>query len=348
MSARHPDGDGSTHVSLRDVAKHAGVSFQTVSKVLKGEGRAAPETRQRIMDAAAQLGYVPNTLARDLATRRTRTIGFITSGLASFVMAPLMRGAEEEARTRGYFTVIALVEGSGEHADRLLHQLIERRVDGIVNAAFTLQQHQHYGEMLRKLAPTVTLFPIHGGGVPMVGADQTQIGRLATRHLIERGHRIIGSIVGESDYAAARRNRLRGWELELQAIGAPAEERLVEYGQWSAEGGYAATHRLLDRCPEITAVFAHNDHMAIGAIKALEERGRRVPTDCAVVGCDDIDLARFTRPALTTIRMSFEECGANAMRVLLDHLSEDALLPDRVTLPTELIVRESSGTPVTG
>jgi LacI family transcriptional regulator len=331
------------HISLRDVAEQAGVSFQTVSKVLKGGGRVAPETRQRILDAAAALGYVPNTLARSLATRRTWTIAFITSGLASFVLSPLMHGAERAARDSGYLTLVALAEGSGEHADRLLHQLVERRVDGIVNAAFTLQQHEHYADMLRTMAPTVTLFPIRGGGVPIVGADQTEIGLLATRHLTALGHREIVSIVGETEYVAARRNRLRGWEIALNEIGAPADEQRVEYGRWSAEGGYEAMHRLLDRCPTLTAVFAHNDHMAIGAIKALEERGRRVPDDVAVVGCDDIDLAPYLRPALTTIRMSFEECGAAAMRLLLDHLSTNAPMTDRVVLPVELVQRASCG-----
>lgn len=343
---RPPDSDSATHVSLRDIAEQAGVSFQTVSKVLKGTGRVAPETRQRVVEIASALGYVPNTLARGLATRQTRTIGFIASGLASFVLAPLMHGAEREARARGYFTLVTLAEGSGEHADRLLHQLIERRVDGIINAALTLQQDAGYAALLRRLAPTVSLFSIHGGGVPLVGPDQTTIGSLATRHLIDLGHRCIATIVGESDYPTAKRNRLRGWEQALAAVGAPADECLVDYGHWSAEGGYAAMNRLLDRVAGITAVFAHNDHMAIGAIKAVEDRGLRVPDDCAVVGCDDIDLARFLVPSLTTIRMSFEECGETAVRVLLDHLATADLLPARVVLPVELVVRASSGSPL--
>jgi len=342
VSERSPDGDTASHVSLRDVAEHAGVSFQTVSKVLQGAGRAAPATRQRIFDAAAELGYRPNTLARGLATRRTRTIGFIASGLASFVLDPLMRGAEREARAQGYFTIIALAEGDEEQAERLIHELIERRVDGIISAALTLQQNRRYGELLRRLAPTVCIFPVHGGGLSLVGEDPPLIGLLATQHLVTLGHRRIATIVGVVDRPGVS-GRFRGYQQALEEAGLAVDPELVDVGHWTPEGGYDAMHRLLDHAPGITAIFAHNDHMAIGAIRALHERGLRVPDDVAVVGCDDIDLARYVVPSLTTVRISFERSGETAVRLLLDRLGEPHREPERVIPPIELVVRASCG-----
>lgn len=334
------------HVSLRDVADHAGVSFQTVSKVLKGEGRVRADTRQRILATAEELGYVPNTLARSLATRHTKTIGLVTSGLASFVLAPLIHGAEEEARRRGYLTLVTLAEGGEDHAVRILNQFIERRVDGIINAGMTLQHDPKYAELLRKAVPVVSFYPIKGGGVPIVGPDPTAIGLLATRRLIELGHRRIASICDVSTLAVARRGRLRGYEIALSEVGCALDPALIDHGEWTAEGGYAAMNRLLDRVPAITAVFAHNDHMAIGAIKALEDRGLRCPEDCALVGVDDIDLARYGNPTLTSVRISFEQCGEVAVQLLVDQLASGQAPPDQVTLPVELVVRRSCGDPI--
>lgn len=331
-----------SHVSLRDVADRTGVSFQTVSKVLKGEGRVSPATRQRILDIATEIGYVPNTLARGLATSRTHSIGFIASGFASFVLAPLMHGAEREARAHGYFSIFTLTEGDETEAERLVHQLVERRVDGIVNAALSLQESERYGNLLRRLSPVVSIAPVQGDGISLVGEAGTMTGLLATRHLTALGHRCIGTIVGAED-RPGRDGRYSGYARAIIEVGGVPDRRLMAIGHWSAEGGYAAMSRLLDRVPTITAIFAHNDHMAIGAIRALHDRGRRVPEDCAIVGCDDIDLARYVIPTLTTVRMSFEQTGAAAVRLLLDRLERRATPPERVILPVELIVRASCG-----
>lgn len=344
MNERSPTTEPPPHVSLRDVAERTSVSFQTVSKVLKGQGRVAPVTRQRILDVAAELGYVPNTLARGLATRRTGSIGFIASGLASFVLAPLMHGAEREARAHGYFTIFTLAEGDEEHGERLVRQLVERRVDGIVNAALTLQDAQRYGELLRRLTPSVSIFPVQGGGVPLVGEDPALMGLIATRHLLSLGHRCIGTIVGPS-VRRATNDRLRGHQQALEEHGIGPDPRLVEAGYWTAEGGYEAMTRLLERVPTPTAVFAHNDYMAIGAIRALHDRGLGVPEDCAIVGCDDIALAPYTIPALTTVRISFENNGAAAVRLLLDRIAKREPAPERLVLPVELVVRASCGHP---
>lgn len=330
-------------VSLRDVAAHAGVSFQTVSKVLKGEGRVAPATRQRIVDSAAALGYVPNTLARSLVTRNSHSLGFIASGLRSFVLTPLMQGAEREAQAHGYLTIFTLADGHERRAEELVRQLVERRVDGIVNASLTLTKDRGYADLLRTLTSSVTIFPVAGGSLPIVGEDGRWTGLLATRHLLRLGHTQIATLIGEATAPRESSGRLGGYREALAEAGITPDPSLLEPGDWTGEGGYAAMNRLLDRAPQLTAVFAHNDHMAIGAIRAVLDRGLRVPQDIAIIGVDDIDLAPYTVPPLTTVRISFENIGAAAVRLLLDRLADPNRIRDRIILPVELVVRQSCG-----
>jgi LacI family transcriptional regulator len=330
------------HVSLRDIAEHAGVSFQTVGKALNGEGRIAPETRQRILEAAAELGYVPNTVARSLKTRSTRSIGFVASGLASYVLTPLMRGVEREATAQGYFSIFTLAESDGSHIDQLVRQLLERRVDGVVSAAIAHQSYAPLIDLLRTAVPSVSAVSHLGDGIPFVGEDHHQTGRLTAEHLTALGHWEIAAITGDPEWRPIG-GRLRSFAAALGVTDTDWPDRLVASGLWTAAGGYGAMNKLLDRAPEITAVFALNDHMAIGAMHALRQRGLRIPEDISIVGCDDIELARFTDPPLTTIRISFEDIGATAVRLLLSRIGGEVEVPPGLDLPVELIVRGSTG-----
>lgn len=328
-------------VSLREVGERAGVSFQTVSKVLRGAGSVAPATRARVLAAAADLGYVPNSLARGLASNETRSIGFIASGLASFVLAPMLLGAEREARRHGYFVLFNFVHEQEGEGERILRQLIERRVDGIVSAAITLLHDAEYGALLRATVPSVATHAVPGGGVPIVGEDDEKPGSIATDHLLACGHRRIATITGGWSGGHVG-GRLAGYAHALEAAGIPFAPELVESGGWSVAGGYHAMHRLLDEHPGFTAVVAQNDHMAMGAIRALQERGLRVPDDMSIVGCDDVDFARFTTPPLTTVRLTFESTGVAAVRLLIDRLQGTEVVPERIVLPCSLIIREST------
>lgn len=328
-------------VSLQDVGSRAGVSFQTASKVLRGVGTVSPATRERVLSAAAELGYVVNSLASGLASKETRSIGFIASGLASFVLAPLLLGAEREARRHGYFVLFNFIDEQTGDGVRTLRQLIERRVDGVVSAARTLQRDALYGELLRDAVPSVATHAIPGGGVPIVCEDAEKPGFLGTQHLIERGHRRIATIVGEWDGTTIR-SRLAGYSHALRTAGVAFDPELVEVGNWTVEGGYQAMNRFLD-CPHgVTAVVTQNDHMAMGAIRALQERNLRVPDDYSIVGCDDMDFARFINPPLTTVQILFEQTGVAAVRLLIDRLQEKEAIPERVVLPCSLIAREST------
>src|SRR5947209_14231708 len=183
-------------VSIKDIAARAGVSFQTVSKVLKGKGSVSAETRAWILEVAEQLGYVPNAVARSLVSQRTGTVGVVASDFRDYVLAQFVVGAEREARRQGQCVIVGSIDEEGIDSERYIRILMERRVDGILLAAPQLEQNLSVGEMLRGTLPVVSIHHIPGEGIVMVGSHQSQTGFIATQHLLELGHRRIGTIVG--------------------------------------------------------------------------------------------------------------------------------------------------------
>ncbi|CAA9537376.1 MAG: hypothetical protein AVDCRST_MAG49-464 [uncultured Thermomicrobiales bacterium] len=332
-----------THVSLKDVAGRAGVSFQTTSKVLNGKGTVAPETRARILGAAKDLGYVPNALARSLLTRSTCTIGVVASDLSNAVLSQLVVGIEREARQHGHVVIICSIDYAGSNGERELRVLLERRVDGIITVAPRLELEPQAGDLLRGPVPAVTTHPIAGGGIPLVAPDHRRAALEATRHLVALGHRRIGTVTGPRNRHPTL-VRLDGYRRALEEVGVPFDPGLTVEGDWSVEEGYRAGHRLLDHAPDTTAVFAQNDLMAVGLLAALHERGLDVPADCAVVGCDDIAVAARMVPPLTTVHIPFHEAGTAAARLLLDLIAGRVTDPAAETLlPVRLVRRASCG-----
>jgi LacI family transcriptional regulator len=330
------------HISIRDVAALAGVSFQTVSKVLNGKGSVTPETRSRILQCAASLGYSPNALARTLVTNRAFTIGVVTGDLSDYVLAQFVVGAEREARRRGHGTIIGTVDQDGSDGERYLSGLIERRVDGILLAAPQMEENPRIGEILSGTLPAVSIHHVPGGGISTVGSDHLQTGFLATRHLMSLGHRRIGAITISKNRRVTQ-SRLEGYRRALAEMDIAFDCDLVEEGGLEAEDGYDATYRLLRRRCDTTAIFVHTDIMAVGVLSAVHDLGRSVPEDCAVVGCDDVPFAARMIPPLTTVRVPFYETGETAARMLLDMIANQTTEPQRVLLPVTLIVRSSCG-----
>lgn len=333
---------GSRHISVKDVAARSGVSFQTTSKVLNGGGSVSEATRARILQAASDLGYVPNLQARSLVMQRTRTIGVITSDFSDHNLSGVLVGAEQEARRQGYGVMVSSIEPEGSGTEYALPAMMERRVDGVFLAAPQLEEDMALEHVLDRRLPTVSMTPVPGGGVSLVSADDVQIGLIATRHLLERGHRVVATATG-----SLRRhdtvNRLRGYRDALGLAGIGFDDALVEEAGREIDDGTQATERLLARRPDITAIFAQNDTLAVGALAALRKAGRRVPDDCAVVGCDDIEVAPYTAPPLTTVHVPFYEIGWEAMRLLLGMVTEGPVIERKVVLPVHLIVRGSTG-----
>ncbi|MGI8483937.1 MAG: LacI family DNA-binding transcriptional regulator, partial [Thermomicrobiales bacterium] len=188
----------------------------------------------------------------------------------------------------------------------------------------------------------VATHAVPGGGIPVIGEDGVQTGELSAGHLIEFGHRSIAIILGEWD-GVTESSRLQGNLSVLREARVDMRNEHIESGAWTIEGGYQAMTRLLAREVPFTGIIAHHDHMAMGAIRALHDAGLRVPADVSVVGCDDVDFARFTDPPLTTVRISFESTGILAVRTLLRRIDGDESVPDRVVLPCSLVIRESTG-----
>ena len=332
------------YVSLKDVAARAGVSFQTAGKVLNGQASTVSRaTHERIQRAAEELGYVPNAIARSLITQTTCTIGIVADDLDDWALARFVVGAEREARRRGHAVLIATVADRGDDPEAPVRALIERRVDGIVAAAPALEDDERAAKLLTGRVPVVSLHHVPGGGVPVVGSNHARTARLATGHLARLGHRRIATVTGPSHRRVVA-SRLRGYRDALAEAGLQAAPELVEEADWTTAGGHAAARRLLDRDPEITAVFAQSDLMAVGVLGALHQRGLLVPEDCAVVGCDDLPIVAHTIPPLTTVHVPFYETGERAVALLLDRIAGGGGdEPDRVLLPVELVVRESCG-----
>ncbi|HYY46163.1 MAG TPA: LacI family DNA-binding transcriptional regulator [Candidatus Angelobacter sp.] len=345
MSTSKPiSGDGLAvkRVSVKDVAARSGVSFQTTSKVLNGKGSVSDRTRKRILLAAKDLGYVPNILARSLVIRSTRAIGLVAGDFSDPNLSRFIVGAEQEARRQGQAIVISSIDADGSGGDRALRALIERRVDGVLLAAPQMEEDITIARLLNRQIPTVSLHHVPGGQVATVGSDHSLTGRLATRHLIDLGHRRIATITGPL-VRRVTQSRLRGYRQALDEAGIRYDGSLVEEGDWQISGGFEATRRLLSRRSDLTAIFVHNDTMAIGALSALHGSGMRVPEQCAVVGCDDIDIAAFTIPPLSTVRVPFYETGEKALQLLLQMIATGSSEVRRVMLPVQLVPRASSG-----
>jgi len=329
------------HVSVKDVAARSGVSFQTTSKVLNGGGSVSDATRARIIRAASDLGYVPNLQARSLVMRRTLTVGLIAGDFSDPGLSRTLAGAEQEARRQGYGVVISSIEPEGSGTEYALPAMMERRVDGIMLAAPQMEADRALSHVLDRTLPIVSIHHIAGGTISTVGPDDELAGYLATRHLVELGHRVIGSVTGIRGRRLTQ-SRQRGFRRALDEAGIESADELVEEGGEKVAGGTAAAARLLERRPDFTAVFCHHDLGALGVMRALRDAGRRVPEQCSLVSCDDLDMAAFTTPPLTTVHVPFYEAGGEAMRLLLRMVGDAAVKPVRVHLPVHLVTRGST------
>ncbi|CAB4743007.1 unannotated protein [freshwater metagenome] len=330
--------------TLADVARLAGVSAMTVSRVLNDRGNVSDSTRIRVRRAIDQVRYRPNAMARSLVLGRSQTIGVVTFDTAQYGPGSAVLGIERAARERGYGVTITVMERPDHDALRsAVLSLNDRMVDGmVVIAPFTAM-----AGALRDLGrgtPVVAAEAGHQGEVPIVGIDQGLGARLATRHLLEFGHRTVHHIAGPADWIESRL-RSNGWRAELSEHGVTAPPVLD--GDWTAKSGYDAGLRLADD-GSVTAVFVANDQMALGLLHALHERGVRVPQDVSVVGFDDTPESAFFLPSLTTVRQDFATLGEVAVE-LLDRLVTDAayVAEDRLLIDPTLVVRKSAGPPAT-
>jgi len=307
--------------TIRQVARRAGVSTATVSRVLAGVGAARPETRARVVAAARDLGYRPSGIARSLKLRSTRTLGLIVTDIENPFFPQLVRAVEDAAWREGYALLLCNAANDPDREAGYLELLVDRRVDGVVIAASSLGTRQ--GDWLRDPPLPVVLVNCAspGGMLPGIASDNRGGGRLAIEHLVGLGHRRIGHVTARPRNVDAP-DRLEGARDGIVAAGLAADALVVVEGDAVVAGGEEATRGILDVAPETTAVFAYNDLMAIGAIRAFRAAGRRVPDDASVVGFDDVDLAAYVEPPLTTIAQATAQMGSWAVDRLIDSIAE--------------------------
>lgn len=323
-----------------DVARLAGVSQQTVSRVLNGSTNVRPEIRQSVEEAVRKLRYRRNTAARALVTSRSMTLGVICYGLDYYGPSLALLGIEESARKAGYATTLVTVSDTRlDSMTAAMNHLIVNAVDGVIVFA-PIKGAQGVVAALSDGVPVVTFEPAAEHGMASVALDEELGARLATRHLIELGHETVWQVSGDPGWVGTDA-RIRGWHSELAAAKRVAPEPIG--GDWTSGSGYAAGIEIVKN-RNITAVFVANDHMAMGVLSALRENGVSCPDEVSVVGFDDVPDSRYYQPALTTVRMDFREVGRKCVERLLD-LIGGAESSQLAKIQPELVLRDSSAPP---
>ena len=331
----------SSKVTLRDVARYAGVSITTVSNVVRGWPYIAEETRQKVQQAIRELGYVPHPIAQGLRSGHTQTIGFVVPDLANPHFASLVSTVEDMAYEHGYSVLVF-----NTHEDEGRETLGVRRLtngwgDGmlIVQTANALQT----SDLLQNITiPVVAIDRVQNNYAgAFCKVDNSEVTRLVMQHLYGLGHRCIAHLAGPSNVLSAL-DRLEEYRRVVQAFGLSYQYVSTNQGNWSSEEGYRAMHALLDREDRPTAVFASNDRLAVGAMHAIHERGFRVPEDISLVGVDDIELSQYMNPPLTTVQQPVEDMARIGIELLLKLIRDEAPGDIHISLKPTLIVRKST------
>lgn len=332
--------------TIDQVAALAGVGRGTVSRVINGSPLVSPHTQDAVRRAIDELGYVPNRAARSLVTRRTDSVALVVSESEQRVFtepffARVIRGIGAALGDSGYQLWLAMAQSPAER-QRLSHHLTGQHVDGVLLLSLHGDDPLPYLLAERGLPVVLCGRPASPRPVSWVDADNSGGARQAVEHLLERGRRRVATITGPQDMAAGL-ERLQGYRDALRAAGVAAyDDGLVAHGDFSEASGVAAMTQLLAREPDIDAVFAASDPMALGALQVLRAHGRAVPGDVAVVGFDDSDSARHSDPPLTTVHQPADAMGREMARLLLARIDVAPTTPSQVLLDTHLTVRGSS------
>src|SRR5579862_3657643 len=333
------------NVTIKDVARSAGVSAMTVSRVINRSERVSPDTRRRVEAAIAELGFVPSRLARGLSRQRTGAIAVIVPDVANPFFTLIVRGVEDVARRSGYRVILCDTRADLAIERDVIEEMMAHRVEGIVIAAVSDRSRGHLRRLEEFGVPFVLIDRVVPGmDCDVVLGDSVGGARILVEHLIGLGHRRIGFIV-ESDDVSTARDRRRGYEVALAAAGIPLDPALVVRARVDPAGGREGMARLLAFEPRPTAVFTVNNLVALGAIEAVRAEGLEVPDDIALVCFDDIEYASRLYPFLTVMMQPAETFGTLGARLLLERIGDSADPARRrtVVLPAEFVVRRSCG-----
>lgn len=333
-------------VVMVDVAREAGVSQKTVSRVVNDSPQVRPEVRERVLAAIDRLGYRRNGAARALAAGRTHLIAIVAMGSPLYGISEHVIGAERAARERGYSTVVVATGEDGDDSE--VRRAIDRALALGAEGLLLVEPFRRDPALLVPYADVPVVSPQHGDAPDVdrsplhshVTTDEEHGGRLATEHLLDLGHRRVAHLAGPRAWQPAELREL-GWRSALEGAGAPVVEPVR--GDWSARSGYRAAQELLDRGESFTALFAANDAMAVGAVRALVERGLGVPRDVAVVGFDDLPESEFQVVPLSSVRQDFQAMARLSVEHIVCALEGQPVERRRVDVRASLVVRASSG-----
>jgi DNA-binding LacI/PurR family transcriptional regulator len=325
--------------TIRDVAKFAGVSHQTVSRVINQFEKINPETRKKVEAAIEILGYHPSAIARSMSNGGTRTFACISPNLTDYTFASMIEGAETFAREQGYFLISATAPDALSF-QILVEQLVQsRRTEGLLVINPYADKRYMY---LPKDVPVVLMGARpRTKGLASVALDDTQGGYLATRHLLSLGHKQIALISGPLEEDCVQ-DRINGYKKALDEAGIPFKKSLIYSGDWSATSGQVGVDNFIYHRNKFTAIFAQNDRMATGAIHLLQKNGWSIPTEISVVGFDDMPLASYFNPSITTIRQDIPVIGQNAARLLIDLKENPNAQIQQLLFTPELVIRNST------
>ncbi|WES68388.1 ribose operon transcriptional repressor RbsR [Superficieibacter sp. HKU1] len=328
--------------TMKDVARLAGVSTSTVSHVINKDRFVSEAITDKVAAAIKTLNYAPSALARSLKLNQTRTIGMLITASTNPFYSELVRGVERSCFERGYSLVLCNTEGDEQRMNQNLETLMQKRVDGLL--LLCTETHQPSQEIMQRYpsVPTVMMdWAPFDGDSDLIQDNSLLGGDLATQHLIDRGYTRIGCLTGPLDKTPARL-RLEGYRKAMRRAGLAIPDGYEITGNFEFGGGFAAMQQLLEHSVPPEAVFAGNDAMAVGAYQALYQAGKRVPEDMGIVGYDDIELARYMTPPLTTVHQPKDELGELAIDVLIHRMAQPDQQQQRVQLTPELVVRGST------
>jgi LacI family transcriptional regulator len=339
---------GSRRVTIKQIAREAGVSKQTVSRVLNDRPDVATTTRQRVQSIIDRYGYRPSKLARGLTQGRSYTIGVISSGLPHYGPSQILTGIADQAHCMGYTLSLSLLNSPDQLATAAVFQsVLAQHVDGIILASANdiAQDLKIQQELADTPMAVIANIARPEMDISTFEFDNLTGGRLATQHLLDQGYRTVAIMTGVlSEWSAQQ--RLQGWREALEGAQLAPDEDLIAKGDWTTNSGAEKLELLLRRRPDIDALFACNDQMALGALKAAQEMGRRVPQDLGIVGFDDIPEASYFSPPLTTVRQNLVLLGQLTVRELDQQINariqDESYEPQAIVLSPELIVRDSS------
>lgn len=330
-------------VTIYDVAREAGVSMATVSRVVNNNPNVKPQTRKKVFEAIERLGYRPNAVARGLASKKTTTVGVVIPDISNAIFAEVARGIEDIANMYHYNIILCNADKRKEKEIRVINTLLEKQVDGLLFMGGVVTD-EHLQAFQTSTVPIVLCgTTVEGNTMAAVDIDHEQAARDAVKLLLDKGHRRIGMISGTLQDPNNGFSRYNGYKHALEEAGVAFDESLVRIGNYRYESGIEAMKYFLDLPTRPTAIFSATDEMAIGAIHAAQDAGLAIPEDISVISVDNSRMASMVRPLLTTVAQPMYDIGAVSMRLLTKLMNKENVEKGKITLMHEVIQRQSVG-----